>query len=288
MKQVAGWLVKDGRVPHNPLAHIEQRNARTDIRRRRRPLTPGECRLLLKATPLQPRREGLSGLERAWAYRIALETGLRLGEIKKLVKADFILSANPPTVTVRAAYSKHRREDIQPLPIRLAADLVAFLSGYPEDQPIFASFDHAPKALEADLKAVGIPYKDAAGRFADFHALRHTYISNLSLAGVPPKIAMDLARHSSIQLTMDFYSHTRLEECAAALKVLPELVAAAEQVTDETQDRNASSHVAKAEPLCPPAGTSDFDALTQAWPTLPEQVKAGIMALIQSTLQQQA
>ena len=31
----------------------------------------------------------------------------------------------------------------------------------------------------------GIPYRDEDGLFADFHANRHTFISNLSRAGVP-------------------------------------------------------------------------------------------------------
>lgn len=50
-------------------------------------------------------------------------------------------------------------------------------------------------------------YVDAAGRVADFHALRHTYITNLATAGVSPKTAQTLARHSTITLTMDRYTH---------------------------------------------------------------------------------
>ena len=34
--------------------------------------------------------------------------------------------------------------------------------------------------LQADLKAAKIEYQDADGLFADFHALRHTCISNLA------------------------------------------------------------------------------------------------------------
>ena len=40
--------------------------------------------------------------------------------------------------------------------------------------------------LRADLDAAGIVYQDADGRFADFHALRHTFISNLPRGGVTP------------------------------------------------------------------------------------------------------
>jgi hypothetical protein len=48
-----------------------------------------------------------------------------------------------------------------------------------------------------------LAYRDDADHVADFHALRHTYISNLASAGVHPKIAQALARHSTITLTMD-------------------------------------------------------------------------------------
>ena len=41
------------------------------------------------------------------------------------------------------------------------------------------------------------------GIFADFHALRHTFITNLCKADVSPKTAQMLARHSDISLTMN-------------------------------------------------------------------------------------
>lgn len=62
---------------------------------------------------------------------------------------------------------------------------------------------------------------DDEKRFADFHALRHTFITNLSRAGVNPKIAQSLARHSSIVLTMDHYTHLRVDEDRRALELLP-------------------------------------------------------------------
>jgi len=68
-----------------------------------------------------------------------------------------------------------------------------------------------------------IPYKDAGGRVADFHSLRHTYISNLARAGIHPKTAMDLARHGDINLTLARYSHTVVADRASALAALPTL-----------------------------------------------------------------
>ncbi|MGL6194444.1 MAG: hypothetical protein ACRC2T_06430, partial [Thermoguttaceae bacterium] len=50
--------------------------------------------------------------------------------------------------------------------------------------------------------AVGfLYYCNGKGKYADFHGLRHTFISNLGKAGVSPKTAQVLARHSTIELT---------------------------------------------------------------------------------------
>jgi len=72
------------------------------------------------------------------------------------------------------------------------------------------------------LKVAGIPYVDDAGLYADFHALRHSYISLITQGGVHPKLAQRLARHSDINLTMSRYSHTVMADEAEALEVLPE------------------------------------------------------------------
>jgi len=71
----------------------------------------------------------------------------------------------------------------------------------PEDRRQFAGM------FKADLAATGILYCDKSGRYADFHGLRHTFISNLANGGVHPKVAQALARHSTITLTMDRYTH---------------------------------------------------------------------------------
>jgi integrase len=75
--------------------------------------------------------------------------------------------------------------------------------------------------LKADLEAAEIPYVDDAGLFADFHALRHSFISMLAAGNVHPKLAQRLARHSNINLTMMRYTHSRPADEAQALHVLP-------------------------------------------------------------------
>ena len=83
-----------------------------------------------------------------------------------------------------------------------------------------------------DAEAAGIAYRDDSDRVADFHALRHTFISNLAAGGVHPKTAQVLARHSTITLTMDRYTHSLHQDQLQALDVLPDLSTAAGRTTD--------------------------------------------------------
>ena len=224
-KQFCRWCVRDGRMAENPLAHLAGVNVRTDRRHDRRALTADECRRVLAAATAGKPWRGIGGADRAILYRVALETGLRAGELRSLTRADFDLDASPPTVTVRAAYSKHRREDRLPLRADLAEALRVHLRHrLPGAAALpMPSRNDVVKMLRADLAAAGVPYQDEAGRFADFHALRHTFVSNLAASGVHPKVAQTLARHSTITLTMDRYSHTRIEPQTAAVEALPDL-----------------------------------------------------------------
>jgi integrase len=75
-----------------------------------------------------------------------------------------------------------------------------------------------------------LKYQAADGKFADFHALRHTFITNLSYANIAPKTAQMLARHSNIKLTMQIYTHINAQEQADAIKSLPGLTKKDEKV----------------------------------------------------------
>lgn len=74
--------------------------------------------------------------------------------------------------------------------------------------------------MKLDLERAGISYCDEDGLYADFHANRHTFISNLAKAGVSPKIAQSIARHNDVNLTLNVYSHMGISEQAAAIRSL--------------------------------------------------------------------
>jgi integrase len=80
--------------------------------------------------------------------------------------------------------------------------------------------------LRIDLEAAGIPYV-ACGpdgpEYADFHALRHSYSTNVVNSGVNVKLAQSLARHSTVTLTLGRYTHVQLHDLGSAVQKLPAL-----------------------------------------------------------------
>ncbi len=244
LQQFCRWMVKDRRANDNPVAHLKRLNVATDRRRDRRPFTISELIRLLDRTCNGLDRKGMTGPERALAYRVAVETGLRSAELRSLKRASFDLDGDPATVTVLADYSKRRRQDRLPLRPELVAELRPFLATMTPATQVFKlpkDRKEAAEMFQADLEAAGIPYRDDAGLVADFHALRHTFITNLARSGVHPKVAQSLARHSTITLTMDRYSHTAIGEEVDAVAKLPDLSAAGRQElrATGTDDANA-------------------------------------------------
>ena len=77
--------------------------------------------------------------------------------------------------------------------------------------------------LRSDLEDAKIPYVDDAGRYADFHALRHTTGSFLVASGVHPKVVQSIMRHSDINLTMGRYTHVFRGQESKAVAKLPDL-----------------------------------------------------------------
>jgi len=236
-KQFCRWAVKDRRALENPLAHLDRLNVKTDRRRDRRALTVDELRGLLDAAACGPVLYDMEGPERELLYWLAVESGLRSNELRSLTRASFALNAEPPTVTVDAAYSKHRRQDTLALRPALAVALRTFLAAKLPDALAFrmpTDRKEASAMFQADLEAAGIARRDEAGLVVDFHSLRHTFITNLANAGVHPKTAQTLARHCSITLTMDRYSHTLREQEAEALGVLPDLAPSSREAARKT------------------------------------------------------
>lgn len=77
------------------------------------------------------------------------------------------------------------------------------------------------KIFDRDLAAADITKRDERGRVVDIHALRHTFGTHLSKAGVTPRVAMAAMRHSSLDLTMSIYVDPVLLDVGDAVDALP-------------------------------------------------------------------
>jgi len=77
--------------------------------------------------------------------------------------------------------------------------------------------DERKQRLESDF----LCHVNHDGLYADFHSLRHWFITGLARAGVSPKMAQTLARHSDIRLTLGVYTHVELPDRSAAICALP-------------------------------------------------------------------
>ena len=184
-------------------------------------------------------------------YVLAGWTGFRKGELGSLTKASFRLDGAPATVTVAAGYSKRRRTDTQILHPEVVDQLKSWLDKkqLAPDQLLFVISERAgglerdtSKMIQRDLararefwlkeaatdaerkqrdESEFLRYETRDGLFADFHSLRHFFITSLERSGISPKMAQTLARHSDIRLTLGVYTHVGLHDQTAAIAAMP-------------------------------------------------------------------
>ena len=222
MKQFSRWLEADGRIERDELRSMRSPDPRPHSRRRRRALSADEVKKLLESTRKSARMGArLSGVDRAMLYELALNTGLRARELSVMSIVNFDLDARPPTWSIDARDEKGRRGDRLPLPRRFATRFARWLPTRPVG-PIFGTvhlWKRTARLLTADLAEAGIVRETPAG-VADFHSLRHTFGTNLALAGVPLVEAQRLMRHSTPVLTANYYTHLDVERLADSINAL--------------------------------------------------------------------
>jgi site-specific recombinase XerD len=197
LKSFCRWLVKDRRVPDNPLAHLEGGNGQIDRRHDRRELTAEELSRLLDATRASVQSyRGLSGRDRFMLHATAAGTSFRASGQASLTPESFAVGDDPAIVTLAARRAKNRKTQVQPLPPDLAELLREYIRDKSAGQPLWGGTwarDHkGAEMLRIDLEAAGIPYAidgPDGPLYADFHALRHTYITELGRAGVELRTA---------------------------------------------------------------------------------------------------
>lgn len=240
------WLVNDGRATFNPLQSLKPLNAEVEDHRERRCLPELDFQAFLHAAGNGKALGRLSGTDRFILYVLAGNTGLRAQELASLTPESFHLDGDAPFVVVEAGYSKHKREDVQPLREDLSEMLRDWLRDRPAGERLWPGswWNKAAKLVQVDLKAARaawmaettdpaqlqrreesdrFAYRDADGRYFDFHSLRGQFISTMQNAGVSLKTLQRLARHSRVETTLRHYARVELADVRSALDALPRL-----------------------------------------------------------------
>ncbi len=193
-------------------------------------------------------QHGLAGHERRLVYQLAIEAGLRWNEVRTLCRKDFCFTP-APTVTVRAENAKNSKTDMLPLSPELASLLMAYFQENPA-LPTARAFlgmwlREGGGMLAMDLTAADIEVKNSAGEVLDFHSLRHTCGTRMAKSGVQPQVAMRIMRHSSMDLTLRYYTHLSLEDKTSALAKLPVLLTGEAYQRTGTDDVSLSTSSVK-------------------------------------------
>lgn len=228
MKAFTAWLVDEHRAPSDMLTSLRKRSTQGFETFVRRPLTADEFfRLIEHAKQAEP-FAGISGIDRTALYVVAAYTGYRRAELATIEPESFEFG-NEPSVSLWAGASKRKKKERIPLKASVAEGLREWVKSKPTGETLW-NIGEARTAdmIRSDLAAIGVVTHapQAAGEppvVVDFHSLRQTFVTSLARAGVIPKLAQQLARHSTINLTMNVYSHLTADERVAAVESLPDI-----------------------------------------------------------------
>jgi integrase len=227
------WMQRQGRLIANPLAGVGRVQTQGKEKRVRRAVTDEEMRRLI----------GVASLEHRLPYLLAVHTGLRRDELKRLEWGDIHLDAPVPFISARASTTKNKKVATLGLP----PEVVEELRKLPQASASARVLKRVPsmEVYRKDLTAAGIDYKDAQGRQFDFHALRHQCGTMLGRLGVAPRVAMEVMRHSDIRLTYRTYTDVKQLPTLGVVEMLPRFLPLVKPATAATGTDGASQIAAQ-------------------------------------------
>ena len=230
-KSFTRWLANNHKLPRDPLASVQKPDPKADRRRERRMLLPEEWHWLRAATADSAERDGMTGSERMLLYAVAIQTGLRAGELRSLTRGRLFLDADNAFITCKAGQTKNAKDARQYIRPDLADDLARHIGNKTPGAGVFnmprsedvadmlradlasarrewlKAARHDPKEYERRIQSDFLTEKNHEGEVLDFHSLRHTCGAWLAMTGAHPKAVQSVMRHSTITLTMDTYGH---------------------------------------------------------------------------------
>ena len=171
-------------------------------------------------------------------YEVASCSGLREDELRKLEPRHLI--RKKCAIRIERHIDKGKLERLQPIPAALMERLTDFVTSgeakrlyeriyrnqgkrperkAPPANPLLYVPTNSATMLKKDLEAAGVPFETEEGRL-DFHALRTAYINFLMDVGAAPKTTQSLARHATLEMTMNVYGRAREDNRREAVEAL--------------------------------------------------------------------
>jgi len=171
---------------------------------RERVLTPAEEEALLAAT---------TGTFRT-LVALAIQTGMRRGEILNLEWGEVDLAARRISIPARKTKSRRDRN------IPLTARAVSLLESLPRSSAwVFGTGEGGPmKGFEGKWARA---MRDTGIRGLRFHDLRHTFASRAAMAGVSLQALKEMLGHSTLQMVLR-YAHLSPDHLAEEVRKMDE------------------------------------------------------------------
>jgi integrase len=153
---------------------------------------------------------------------VALRTGLRFGELVALRWEDVDLVAGKVMVRRRLYRGTFDTpKSGKPREVPLSEDARAALKRHRHlrGELVFCDLDGRPFSHRVATNALSRALKRAGLRSMGWHSLRHTFASQLAMAGAPLKAIQELLGHANIQMTMR-YAHLAPEIARDSVQLL--------------------------------------------------------------------
>ncbi len=218
------------------------------------------------------------GRERELLYSVAVQTGLRSGELRDLNPGHLYLDVAAPYIRAKAAITKNSKDARQFLSADVAAALKEHVARKSPQASVFNMPNHkgdVAAMLLGDMAQARTTWLTSAAddpeerlrreqsdflkarndkrEVLDFHALRHTCGAWYIEAGASPKEVQTLMRHATITLTMDTYGHLFQGQESETVKKLRPLLSY-DPAPGQSSGQCAKARDDRQGPLALPAG----------------------------------
>jgi site-specific recombinase XerD len=213
LRRFYAWLNGEGVMAQDPAREL--RFIRDSARRRPRGLKLGEVLALIRAA--EGSSQGLA-IRNTTIVQLMLQTGLRVGELAALTRADITLGARSGVVEVREGKGlKHR---IVPLNTTARRALSAYLERSGEGPRLFMSRRGRPLSVRSIQHVIKVLAEEAkiTRLSVSAHTLRHSFATSY-LRSHPGKLVelSSLLGHESLDTTA-VYTHPSQEDLSEDLE----------------------------------------------------------------------